>query len=116
MELWLKLVTFVFEGTNTLIILDNCAASKDVLGRTGQLVQLAFSAWHIGISVWVLTQKITSITAAKITKAIFEDYAGEMALDDYKNLIKKLKEQKLSYLVFSLRHPHGVKLFLNKIA
>ena len=41
-ELWLKLVTFVFEGTNTLIILDDCAASKDVKGRTGQLVELAF--------------------------------------------------------------------------
>ena len=79
----------------------------------------------------MLTLKITSITAffrenvavivlfytpaAKTTKAIFEDYAGEMSLDDYRNLIKKMKEQKFSYLVFSLRHPHGVKLFLNKI-
>ena len=61
-ESWLKVVTFVFEGTNTLIILDDCAASKDVKGHTGQLVKLAFSAWHLGISVWVLTQKITSIT------------------------------------------------------
>ena len=126
-ELWLKLVTFAFEGTNTLIILDDCAASKDVKGRTGQLVELAFSARHFGISVWVLTQKITSITAsfrenvavivlfytpsAETTKAIFEDYAGEMSLDDYRNLIKKLKKRTFSYLVFSLRHPHGVKLF-----
>ena len=42
-ESWLKLVTWLFEGTNTLIILDDCAASKDVKGRTGQLVDLAFS-------------------------------------------------------------------------
>ena len=61
-EIWLKVVTWLFEGTNTLIILDDCAASKNVKGRTGQLVELAFSARHIGISVWVLTQKITSIT------------------------------------------------------
>ena len=52
-ENWLKLVSLLFEGTNTLIILDDCAASKDVKGCTGQLVNLGFSARHIGISVWV---------------------------------------------------------------
>ncbi|KAL9954575.1 hypothetical protein ACROYT_G042133 [Oculina patagonica] len=61
-ENWLKLVSWFFEGTNTLKILDDCAASKDAKGRSGQLVNLGFSARHIGISVWVLTQKITSIT------------------------------------------------------
>ena len=61
-ENWLKLVSWLFEGTNMLIILNDCAASKDVKGRTGQLANLGFSARHIGISVWVLTQKITSIT------------------------------------------------------
>ena len=128
-EIWLKLVSWLFEGTNTLIILDDCAASKDVKGRTGQLVNLGFSARHIGISVWVLTQKITSITAsfrenvaaivllytpsAKTTKAIFEDYAGDLSDDEYKSLLSKLKERKFSYLVFSLRYPYGVKFFLN---
>jgi len=129
-EMWLKLVSWLFEGTNTLIILDDCAASKDVKGRTGQLVNLAFSARHIGISVWVLTQKFTSITAsfrenvaaivlfntpsAKTTKAIFDDYAGYLSLDEYKGLVSKLKERKFSYLVFSLRHPFEVKLFKKK--
>ena len=96
-ENWLKLVTRFFEGTNTLIILDDCAASKDVKGRTGALVRLGFSAHHIGISVWALTQKITSITAsfrqnvaaivlfytpsAKTAKAIFDDYACELSQD-----------------------------------
>jgi len=41
-EMFLKIVRFVFEGTITLIILDDCAASKDVKGRTGELVHLAF--------------------------------------------------------------------------
>ena len=128
-ELWLKLVSYLFEGTNTLIILDDCAASKDVKGRTGQLVNLGFSARHNGISVWVLTQTLTSITAsfrenvaaivlfytpsAKTTKAIFEDYAGDLSDDEYKSLISKLKERKFSNLVFLLRHPYGVKFFLN---
>ena len=121
-EIFLNVVSWLFEGTNTLIILDDCAASKDVKGRTGQLVNLGFSARHIGISVWVLTQKITSITpsfvlfytpSAKTTKAIFDDYAGELSHDEYKDLISKLKERKFSYLVFSLRYPYGVKVILN---
>ena len=128
-ETWLKFASLFFEGTNTLIILDDCAASKDVKGRTGQLVNPGFSARHAGISVWVLTQKMTSITAsfrenvaaivlfytpsAKTTKAIFEDYAGDLTQDKYKELISKLKESKFSHLVFSLRHPYGIKLELN---
>ena len=57
-ENWLKAASFYFEGTNTLIVLDDCAASKDVKGRTGELVKLGFSARHSGISVWVPTQQL----------------------------------------------------------
>jgi len=126
-EKWLKLVRWFFEGANTLIILDDCAASKDVEGRTGELVNLAFSARRMSISVWVLTQKLTGITSsfrenvativlfytpsAKTTKAIFDDYAGELSQDEYKGLVSKLKERKFPYLAFSLRHPYWVKLF-----
>ena len=60
-EIFLKLASFAFEGTNTLILLDDCAASKDVKGRTGELVKLGFSAHHAGISVWMLTQQLSSI-------------------------------------------------------
>ena len=125
-ENWLKLVSRFFEGTNTLVILDDYAASKDVKGRTGELVNLGFSPRHIGISVWVITQKITSITAffrenvvaivlfytpsAKTMKAIFHNYAGEPSQDEYKGLISKLKERKFAHLVFSLRYPFGVEL------
>ena len=94
---WLKLTSELFEGTNTLIILDDCAATKYVKKRSSELVKLAFSARHMGISVWVLTQKYTRITPdfrenaaaivlfytplAKTTKAIFDDYAGEMTIE-----------------------------------
>ena len=44
-----------------LSFLDDRAASKDVKGRTSQLVSLSFRARHAGISVWVLTQQIISI-------------------------------------------------------
>ena len=59
----MKIAKFALEGTNTLIVLDHCAASKDVKGRTGELVNMAFSARHIGVSIWVLTQKYTTILA-----------------------------------------------------
>ena len=87
-EAGLKFSSFAFEGTNTLIVLDDCAASKDVKGRTGELVKLGFSVRHAGISVLVLTKQLSSIAkpfrenvaaivlsytpSAKTTKAIFE--------------------------------------------
>ena len=119
-EDWLRLASYFFVGTNTLFVLDDCAASKDVKGRTSQLVNLGFSARHDGISVWVLTQQITSTAkpfretlfytpSSKTTKAIFEDYAGELTHEEYKELIAKLKGRKFSHLVFSLRHPYGIE-------
>ena len=124
-EGWLKLARYFFEKTNTLFVLDDCAALKDVKGRTNQLVNLGFSARHDSISVWVLTQQITSIAKlfrenvaaivlfythlGKTTKAIFEDYAGEITHDEYKELIAWLKERKFSHLVFSLRYPYGIQ-------
>ena len=97
-ELFLNLASFSFEGTNTLIMLDDWATSKDVKGRTGKLVKLGFSARHSGISIWVLTQQLSSIAkpfqenmaaivlsytpSAKTTKAIFKEYAGELSRDE----------------------------------
>ena len=61
----------LFEKTNCLLILDivsstnyvldDCAASKDVKKRSNQQINLAYSARHLGISVWLLTQQFTSI-------------------------------------------------------
>jgi len=128
-ELWLKRTSLYFEGANTLMVLDDCAASKDVKGRTGELVKFGFSARHTNISVWVLTQQLSSIAksfrenvaaillfytpSAKTTKAIFEEYAGELSQDDLKQLIASLKGHKFSHLVFSLRFPYGIELFSN---
>ena len=125
-ETFLKLASFFFEATNTLIILDDCAASKDVKGRTSQLVSLGFSARHNGISVWVLTQQITSIAkpfrenvaaivlfytpSNKTMKAIFKDYAGELSSEEYKEYMTHLKEHRFSHLIFSLRHPYGIEM------
>ena len=120
-ENWLKIASFYFEGTNTLIVLDDCAASKYVKGRKGELVKLGFSARHAGISVWMVTQQLSSIAkpfqenvaaivlfytpSAKTTKAIFEEYASELSHAELRQMIARLKERKFAHLIFSLRQP-----------
>ena len=49
------------KNTNSLIILDDCAACKDVKNRTSELVKLGFHGRHIGLSTIVITQQLTSI-------------------------------------------------------
>ena len=124
-EIWLKLASFAFEGTNTLIVLDDCAASKDVKGRTGELVKLGFSARHASISVWVLTQQLSSIAkpfrenvaaivlsytpSAKTTNTIFEEYAGRLSHDELNQMISRLKARKFAHLIFSLCFPFSIE-------
>jgi len=125
-ELFLKLASFSFEGTNTLIVLDDCVASKEVKGRTGELVKLGFSARHSGITVWVLTRQLSSIAkpfqenvaaivlfytaSANTTKAVFEEYTGELSHDELRQMIARLKEHKFAHLILSLRHPFKIQL------
>ena len=84
-------------GTNTLIIFDDCTAFRDAQKRTSELLNLAFSARHKGISIWVLTQQVTSIVnviieniasfvlfhtpLANNMKIIFKTYAGQLTSD-----------------------------------
>ena len=83
------------------------------------------SARHSGISLWVLTQQLFSIAklfrenvaaivlfytpSAKTTKAIFEEYGGELSHDELKQRISRLKERKFAHLIFSLRHPFSIE-------
>ena len=97
----LALIEEVFSGTNCLIILDDCAVSKDLKSRTNNFINLAFSGRHISLSLWVLTQQLTSISkpfrdnvACVISfhnpssigmKTLFDDYGGNIELADKKN-------------------------------
>ena len=95
-----------------MIILDDCAASRDVKKRTNELVKLAFSARHKGLSVWVITQQLTSMSkpfreniaalvlfhtpSQKDIKEIFDNYAGGLTNYGKLKLIDKLKEKKFN--------------------
>lgn len=91
---------YPYEGTNILIILDECAALRDVKQRTNELVNLAFSARHTRISVRGITQQTTRIEkpfrektaalvllytpSAKDMKITFENYVDEWTRDEQK--------------------------------
>jgi len=87
---------------------------------------LTFSGRHKGISVWVLTQQLTSIAkpfrdnAALVvafhtpsgvsTKTLFDDFGGDLDVDTRREYLKLLKEEKYSTKVLLLRYPYNVYL------
>ena len=117
----LKDVSEVFSGNNTLVILDDCAVSKDLKQRSNKFIDLAFSGRHEGLSIWVLTQQLTSIAkpfrenvacvvtfhnpSVNSTKTLFEDYGGDLDAETRKEFIKLLKTEKYSRLCLCLRFP-----------
>ena len=60
-DIMIKYTTRIYCGTNTLILLDDCAYSYDVNKRVSKLVKLGFGARHYGLSKTVITQQLTSI-------------------------------------------------------
>ena len=102
----------LFSGTNTLIILDDCAVSKELKKRSNEFIRLAFSGRHEGLSVWVLTQQLTSIAKpfrdnvacvvafhnpSKVsTKCMFEDHGNGIDADMRTVLTNELKSNEYS--------------------
>ena len=58
----LRFASKIYRGTNSLIILDDCACSSHVKKRVSELVKLGFGARHYGLSTIVITQQLTSIS------------------------------------------------------
>ena len=120
---WLKYIVQNFKGTNSLIILDDCASGKSVESKTSELVKLGFSARHYGFSTIVITQQLTSIAKAyrenisklvsfynpnkKNMQEIFDNYLGSISKDEEKNIKNTLKNQKYSRLEISLVYPYN---------
>lgn len=127
----LKDIKELFSGTNTLVILDDCAVSKDLEQRSNKFIDLAFSGRYHELSVWVLTQQLTSISKAFrdnvgcviafhspsqiSTKILFEDFGGDLDTETRKKFIEKLKSNKYSLICFCLRHPFNCYLEIPKV-
>ncbi|CAB4015606.1 Hypothetical predicted protein [Paramuricea clavata] len=109
----LEYVSHFAKGTNSLIVLDDCASSQSVKNRTSELVKLGFSARHIGISTIVITQQLTSTAkpyrenisklvtfynpSAKDTDIILNNYLANTEKEERKEIINTLKNKNNDY-------------------
>ena len=126
-EKYLKFVVDFTKGKESLIIMDDCASTNSVKDRTGELVDLGFSARHMSISTIVITQQLTSIAKPyrqNISKLVtfYNPNRQDMKiiLDEYlfvdsaemRSIKEKLKENKYAHLEVNLVHPfnHEVKI------
>ena len=87
-----------------------------------KFIDLAFSGRHFGLSLWVLTQQLTSTAKPfrdnvgriiafyspneKSMKILFEEYDGNIDIGIKNNMLEKLKSEPCSIICFSLRHPY----------
>lgn len=115
-------IELVFSGLKTLVILDDCAVSSDLKRRSNQFVNLAYSGRHSNISVWVLTQHLTSIVKSfrenvgcivsfhspsqASNQTLFDEYGAGLDSESRKGYLKILKSEKYSRVCFCLRHPY----------
>ena len=122
-EYWLKYVVKHCKGTNSLIILDDCASSNSMKNRSSELVMLGFSARHYGISTIVITQQLTSIAKPyrdNLTKMavfynsdgddmhmLFHKYLEGTTQEERASIKSTLKKQKYSKLEVNLICPYS---------
>lgn len=111
----------VFAGRKTLVVLDDCAFTKDLKHRSNKFISLAFSRRHQNISLWVLTQQLTAIakpfrenvaciisffTPNKVAnQTLFDEYGGDLSPESKKEFQRILKSEKYSRI--GLRHPYN---------
>ena len=107
---FLHIISEIYRGSSTLVILDDCASAQDVKNRTSELVKLAFSTRHYGLSTIVITQQLTSIAKpyreniSKLTtfytinrsdmKSLFDDYLNGLDKNEFDNIVRKLRTNK----------------------
>ncbi len=117
---FLKYIVDNFKGTNSLIILDDCAATQIVKNRVSELVNLAFSARHYRLSTIVITQQMTSIAkpyienisklvtfynpSKKDMQTITDEFLN-VDKEEVRDIVKELKNNKYARLEILLRHP-----------
>ena len=116
-------VSKVFKGSTTMVVVDDCASSRHVKKRTSELIRLAISARHYGLSVVVVTQQMKSIARAyrenisrlvtfynpskSDMKAITDDYLSGVTNDEVSEMIHELRSRDHATLDIRLRHPYS---------
>ena len=113
------------KNTNSLVILDDYAASQAVKNRTSELVKLAFHGRHIGLSTIVITQQLTSIAKPyrmNISKLVIfysackndrrDVFENHLSVDKYEEqkILEALKNKKYARLEILTVHPYTHKV------
>ena len=125
-EILREIVKFA-KNTNSLIILDDCAASQSVKNRTSELVKLGFHGRHRGLSTIVITQQLTSIAKpyrvniSKLvtfynackddTKYIFNNYLN-VEKDEEKTILETLQNNDYARLEILTGRPYTHKVIV----
>ena len=101
-------------GNRNLLILDDCASSRDVKKQDGALVASAFGSRHEGLSVIVLTQQFTSVAKAwrenqdyfvffnnpnyKDMQVMFDEFLGRVGKEERGRILDLLESKDYSRL------------------
>ncbi len=124
---FIKYIVDNFKGTNSLIILDDCASTQAVKNRVSELVSLGMHARHYGFSTIVITQQFTSIAKPfrdNIAKLVIfynpnkEDMQAitnkflKAEKEETKDIEQKLGNNKYSRLEIFLRCPYAYKVII----
>ena len=111
---------FKSSESSTLFIIDDCSAEKSIVKKREMLSQIAFSGRHVGISIWMLTQKFNAVskdfrenikwTCIFYTKDrdSFEECLREndvVPFDKIKEIKDQLKSKKHAKLILRLEQP-----------
>lgn len=124
----IKYVRETYEDTNSLIIIDDCASSRDIKNRTSEVVNLGFSGRHYSLSTIIITQQLTSIAKPfrenisklvcfynpnrKDMRTIFDDYLDGLNSIEYEEIKEKLKNTKYARLEIDLVSPYKHAIIL----
>ena len=119
----------IFQGTNTLIILDDGACSSDVKKRVSELVKLGFGTTHYGLSTIIVTQQLTSISKScreniswlstfyipnrNDMKIMVDEYLNGVSKEEINKIIKTKKNNKYSVLEINLKYPYDYNIYSN---
>ena len=110
-----------------LFLIDDCANLYDSKHKSSQLTKLSFSARHMNISVWFITQKYNAVVKDyrdnirmlimyynKDDESLKDAFLENNIIDkeDRNEIIKKLKENKYSKIVLRLEHPYEIKFIM----
>ena len=131
MENTLKMVSEAAKGTNSLIICDDLASGQTIKNSTSELVRLAFSGRHYGISVIVLTQHITAVSFKLRTQIqkyvlfypgshaeqelIFKHIISDVNRKEFGRMMKQLRDNDYARLEILKKRPYTTQVVIPRV-